>query len=285
MSLQHPFDALRGEYASLLASAKIRSDRLRELEDRSHRILDLGHQHRQEWDDVEGRTGVKRLWGFASFERESSSDYRCSPAQGDRWDQVSKNVPRGLGPYANWGASCVASYRIDHLDLVKVWAWLRALYEAELFNGFGYRQFGIHSPYLWAWMTAYRDGDGKYDFDGHFKRGLTDQQCGIVALMLTMLRLDPSLALVDAPPLVLVDAPLILPPLPPPIGLGGGDPHDAIWLQAKLNALGAEPELPVDGSYGRVTRRAVMAFQAQHKLVVDGVAGPLTMAELEKETK
>lgn len=276
--MQHPFDALAGEYASLLAAMQILHGRETQLESRCHHILDLGVRHKDEWDDVEGTTGVKRLWGFASFERESASDYSRSPAQGDRWDEVSKNVPRGLGPYRNWGASCVAAYRIDHLDLVKQWPWVRALYEGELFNGFGPRNRGKHTGYLWAWTNIYTGG--KYVADNVWSAGAFDQQCGMVALMLTMLRLDPSLALADAAPLVAVDTPSIVPaaPAPAPVGVDGGEDGTA-WLQTQLNRLEAE-HLVVDGSYGRATRRAVAAFQAQHHLKVDGLAGPKTIATI-----
>jgi hypothetical protein len=48
-----------------------------------------------EWDEVEEKTGVPRLWGVACFERESSSDCACSPAQGDLWRKISRHVPKG----------------------------------------------------------------------------------------------------------------------------------------------------------------------------------------------
>jgi peptidoglycan hydrolase-like protein with peptidoglycan-binding domain len=67
------------------------------------------------------------------------------------------------------------------------------------------------------------------------------------------------------------------------------DPNVTAWLQAALNRLDAtegfskDPPLVVDGSYGRHTRRAVTAFQAAHGLVPDGLAGPLTIAEIRKQ--
>lgn len=49
-------------------------------------------------------------------------------------------------------------------------------------------------------------------------------------------------------------------------------------LQARLNALGED--LIVDGIFGTGTRSAVCAFQAANGLVVDGIAGPVTLARL-----
>lgn len=55
-------------------------------------------------------------------------------------------------------------------------------------------------------------------------------------------------------------------------------------LQRSLNALGRSPALVVDGQYGSMTRTAVMDFQAKHGLVVDGIAGPMTMEKINSLT-
>jgi lysozyme family protein len=278
----HPFAALSGEYTTLLAAMTIDADRLSELQHRAAAILDIAKDHAREWEDVVARTGVPKLWGVASFERESSSDYRTSPAQGDRWDRVSVNVPRGLGPYKSWGDSCVAAYRIEHLDLVgaSLWTWARACYEGELFNGFGVRAHGIHTGYLWAGTNIY--ARGKYTSDGKWDPAYKDKQLGMIPLMVMMQRFEPTLQLADILPAV--SAPPIVPaPAAPPLGVGGPEIdgiHDAAWIQVVLNDLGTTPKLVVDGSYGRATRRAVAAFQAQHHLAVDGIAGPQTIAEM-----
>ena len=51
-------------------------------------------------------------------------------------------------------------------------------------------------------------------------------------------------------------------------------------LQNLLNAAGANPPVPVDGLYGKLTTAAVRAFQSTHYLVVDGIAGTKTMSAL-----
>jgi uncharacterized protein (TIGR02594 family) len=50
-------------------------------------------------------------------------------------------------------------------------------------------------------------------------------------------------------------------------------------IQRRLKALGYDPG-PLDGVRGRLTIRAVKAFQADRKLLADGIVGPKTTAEL-----
>jgi lysozyme family protein len=286
--MQHPFNALAGEYTALLAAMTIDADRVGQLQDRAKIILDRAA--RQDYAGAVAKTGVPQLWGMASFERESGSDYSRSPAQGDRWDRVSTHVPRGLGPYRSWADAAVAAYRIDHLDQVAAgnWTWARACYEGELFNGFGPRGHGRHTGYLWAGTNIYTGGkyveDGVWDPDAH------DRQFGIVPLMAALLRLDPPLAFADGSAGVSpafcsgpVGGSPPEPPRPVPVGLGG-HALDTAALQDALNRLGVDPALIVDGSYGRHTRRAVAAFQAAHGLAPDGIAGPLTVAEIQSKS-
>lgn len=49
-----------------------------------------------------------------------------------------------------------------------------------------------------------------------------------------------------------------------------------IELQYRLNAAGAQPVLKVNGSFGTLTRQAVITFQQTHHLTADGVVGPKT---------
>jgi lysozyme family protein len=292
--MQHPYTVLAAEYAELFAAMRIDPARENELAERAAVVLKLADRHRDEWAEVAAKTGVPRLWGIASFERESGSDYSRSPAQGDRWDRVSTHVPEGLGPYADWGDSCVAAYGVDKLNEVGAsnWIWTRACFEGELYNGFGPRAHGRHTGYLWSWTNIYTAG--KYVADGQWDPDVRDQQCGMVPMMAALLHLDASLALVDA-----LSAPYLQSPasgggegprVPPPNGVPagvGGEPaggNITEWLQTALNRLGADPPLAVDGSYGRHTRRAVTVFQAARGLVPDGLAGPLTLAALRELT-
>jgi len=52
-------------------------------------------------------------------------------------------------------------------------------------------------------------------------------------------------------------------------------------LQQKLNADGASPELVVDGIFGPLTRAAVVEFQQNYGLLVDGIVGPQTWGQID----
>src|SRR5215831_4461698 len=247
--MRHPYDVLAPEYATLLAAMLVDPGRKHKLTARAATVRELGERHRDEWAEVTAKTGVPRLWGLASFERESSSDYSRSPAQGDRWDRVSVNVPRGLGPYADWGDACIAAYAIDKLNVVGApnWIWTRSCYEGELYNGFGPRTHGRRTGYLWSWTNIYTGG--KYVADGRWDPDTQDQQCGMVPMMVALLRLDASLELVDALPAhAMPPSPAsggdegvhVPPPAGVPVGIGGGPAGGNVttWLQSSLNRLG-----------------------------------------------
>jgi D-alanyl-D-alanine carboxypeptidase/Putative peptidoglycan binding domain len=52
------------------------------------------------------------------------------------------------------------------------------------------------------------------------------------------------------------------------------------WVQQRLNAKGASPQLAVDGVWGPRTDQALRDFQKRSRLAVDGVCGPRSHASL-----
>jgi len=268
----HPFAALRDEYTSCLRAMKItRPQQVDETAKKLLRFVDEGR-----YAAVSKKTGVPQIVMAASFEREASSNFRLSPAQGDPWNRVSTHVPKGLGPYDSWADAAVVAYHIDRLDAVGAanWSWEMACYKEEEFNGFGPRNHGKHTGYLFAGTSIYTGG--KYVADGVWSPTAYDSQLGVIPMMLRIVQLRPELALPF--PFPGTDASASIPtPQAPPQGY-----HAAAALQAALNKLGADPQLDVDDNYGRFTRRAVEAFQKAHGLDVDGIAGTETWAAITK---
>jgi lysozyme family protein len=219
-------------------------------------------------------------------------DYResdCNPmlglGQGDPWNRVSIHVPRGFGPFPDWVAAAKFYGHYDHLDdSTSSWMMEYACWKGEVWNGFGPRAHGRRTGYLWSGTSLYdppQGQGGKYVADGKWSGGTVDQQIGIIPVILRIGQLYPNLAIGVSVPVI--DAPPLVPQAAPsPEGVGGAPEHDTVWIQDRLNTLGQTPLLLLDGSYGRMTRAAVRNFQSTHGLTPDGLAGPLTIAELEK---
>lgn len=115
-----------------------------------------------------------------------------SIAQGDRWDRVSVNVPRGRGPFGSWyeAADDALIKCAPYMALWKNWTMGGALTIAMKYNGLGYFTRGVPNPYLFSGTTVY--SKGKYVRDGVFDPDAVSQQVGIAALLLGMQAIDPS---------------------------------------------------------------------------------------------
>ncbi len=218
---------------------------------------------------VEAKTGVPWFVIAVIHERESSQNWGRSLAQGDPWNQVSTHVPAGRGPFTSWEAAAIDAL-VNCGPYLARKKWRDAgeiLTNLELYNGAGYANRGVPSPYDWAGTNQYVSG--KYVADGVYDPSHVDTQPGCAGMILSMMVLDPSIKMDGA------TVPVILPPLQP-------NPRDGQWLQTSLNKLGANPQLVVDGIVGPATRNAVRAFQMAQGLVVDGLVGPATFAALDK---
>jgi lysozyme family protein len=269
--MMHPFDALAPEYLDLLGRMKI--TRETDAQAAAARIIKLMPRYKA----VSTKTGVPAAWLAAVNERESSSCLSTYLGNGDRLTAKTRHVPAGRGPFATWEAGAEDALALDKISAVALadWRWARACYLAELWNGFGYRARGIHSPYLWSGTSI--PCEGKFVSDGQFAAGVQDSQLGIVPLALALIDLDPSLALPGWP--ANKPWPSIPVPAAAPAGHDGGD-HGTLWLQESLNTL-VDAGLLDDGSFGRRTAAAVRQFQEANGLEVDGLCGPNTIAKIE----
>lgn len=69
----------------------------------------------------------------------------------------------------------------------------------------------------------------------------------------------------------------------PAVTLRKGDQGDGVrWMQRKLIAAGYLRANELDGDFGRITLGALLAYQLEHSLKVDGVCGPETRKALIK---
>lgn len=272
--MRHPFLSLRNEYLVLLTTMVVQNGAKAQIEEAARKLLDS--DHRPLYEREEAATGVPAILLAALDERESGGNLRCAIGQGDPFDRVSTHVPRGKGPFASKVEADIFYIRYHGLDkTTQPWTWPYFCWKAEGWNGFGPRNHGIYTGYLWAGTNHYRRG--KYVRDGVWDAGFVDRQLGVVPLAKRIIELAPALEFTPWPLLV---GPAVAPaaPLTPPQGLASD--VDVRWLQATLDRvfLPADRQLLVDGSFGRLTRSALKDFQSAHELAPDGLYGPQTAA-------
>lgn len=195
--MPHAFPELRDEYARLWQTMTINADRARTLKARATFLLG----NMRAYGRIAEKTGVPALVIAAIQERESSGDMRCVLHNGERiigTGRKTRLVPAGRGPFASFEEAAIDALAIDGLSKVAEWSLERALYQLERYNGFGPRNRGIHTGYLWAGTNHY--ARGKYVADGKWDPNHVDRQLGCAALMRALIERDPSLSLLGAAP-------------------------------------------------------------------------------------
>lgn len=274
--MKHPFSLLRPEYERDLALMRV--TRTADVDKAARDLL----KNRTRYQAVSERTSVPLVLIAALHMRESSGNFSTYLGNGEPLTRKTKLVPKGRGPFATWEDGALDAIWFDQLDMNEVpWSMPYCCYEGEAWNGFGPRNRGKKTGYLWSGTSIYTGG--KYVADGVWSATTFDKQLGIVPVMLRMIALAPDLAIPDSGAVPV--PPAAVPLVPTPDGVGGGKPDEGTrWVQASLNRLGFGP-LVEDDSYGRRTRAAVKAFQKSAKIDQDGLAGPITKAALRAALK
>ena len=149
----------------------------------------------------------------AIHHRESSHNFNTQLAQGDPLSQVSTHVPKGQGPYFGqdaWERAAGRALIETGGNTWKDWSpggWTTYL---EKYNGLGYSNKGVPSPYVWAGTDQYHSG--KYVADGVYSESTVDTQPGCVALIAAMAKQDPTINLNNLASTV--STPIVVPVVP-----------------------------------------------------------------------
>lgn len=186
------------EYARQWDAMTINPERVGEFETDARRII----SHKEQYQAIEHATydGPRAVpwWLIAIIHlREASLDFRAYLGNGQPLSQKTTEVPAGRGPFTGPDAfenGALDALRIDGLTGVLDWRLEKALYYQELFNGAGYNNRGLPSPYIWGGTNIQRPG--KYTSDRRFNARVWDTQPGCAPMIATLARLDPSIILV-----------------------------------------------------------------------------------------
>lgn len=129
-------------------------------------------------------------WAIGAIHyRESSFDFTTWLANGDPLMRYGKpaitiHVPTGLGPAFSWenGAELSLAHMKWHAGMN--WDLVSALQHLEAYNGMGYFNHNMVSPYIWAGTNHYHNG--MFTSDGHFDVAARDKRVGCAAIALGM---------------------------------------------------------------------------------------------------
>jgi lysozyme family protein len=185
LSKAKDYASLSDEYGRLYRRLSVREARSESVE--WH--LAMIRKSKARYQGVGEQTGVPWYFIAVTHGLEASFNFRAHLHNGDfplssRTRQVPSGRPTKWLPPSDWESSAKDALRLLGFTGQKDWSLARTLYRLEAYNGFGYRSYGVPTPYLWSFSNHY--DRGKYVADGKFSYTARSQQCG-AAVMLKML--------------------------------------------------------------------------------------------------
>lgn len=165
---------------------KIRPEREAEVQHAAERII----SNKAIYQRIEAATGVPWSLVAALHMRESSCNFKTYLGNGEPLNRTTRLVPRGRGPFPSFEAGAIDALRYDGLASLKDWRIEKQLWAAESFNGWGYANRGLPSPYVFGATSVQRPG--KYVADGKWNPRAWDTQIGVAPLLQMIAKLDPS---------------------------------------------------------------------------------------------
>lgn len=179
------YPQLRDEYARLFSTATLRPER----DEPAQWHLTMMRRSRARYEAVAAQTGVPWYFIAATHGLEASFNFRAHLHNGDfplsaRTRQVPAGRPTRWLPPSDWESSAVDALRVLGFTGQSDWSLERTLHRFEAYNGFGYRNRGVPTPYLWSFSNHYERG--KFVADGRWNPTARSQQCG-AAVMLKLL--------------------------------------------------------------------------------------------------
>jgi lysozyme family protein len=149
----------------------------------------------QRYRAVQAATGVPWFFIGALHMRESSCNFAGVLHNGEKiigTGKLTSLVPEGRGPFASWEEAAVDALKFKSMHRVQHWSAARMLFDAEGFNGPGYINKGINSPYVWAGTN--HEQRGKYIADHVWDPTHDDTQLGVAAVLIRLAEKRPDIA-------------------------------------------------------------------------------------------
>jgi lysozyme family protein len=115
--------------------------------------------------------------------KESGSDlgvFKIYLGNGQPYNKKTTIVPKGRGPFGSFTEGAIDALKYKKIDKMKIESLEHMLFVLEGFNGYGYRQYGINSPYIYSHTSLYTKG--LFVSDGVFDKKKASENIGCLAL-------------------------------------------------------------------------------------------------------
>ena len=145
------------------------------------KIKTIFDQNKSKYMAVEAATGVPAELVCAIHWRESGCNFNTYLHNGDPLGSPTKHVPVGKF-FTDWTSAAIDAIKSkSYYKQVKA-DDIKTQYEyAEQYNGLGYRNKGVISPYVWSGTNKY--SSGKYVADSKYDPNYKDKQIGVAAIL------------------------------------------------------------------------------------------------------
>lgn len=139
-------------------------------------------EHKAEYEEVAKATGVPAELIAAIHYREGSMNFGTYLHNGEPLGKTTTKVPQGIY-FDNWVDAAKDALSGEYNGGKTVDASDPNTYFefAEAYNGYGYRNKGLNSPYVWAGTTKYTGG--MYVADGQFSASAVDKRVGVAVIL------------------------------------------------------------------------------------------------------
>ena len=251
-------------------------------------FLNNWHQNKHRYEEVSQATNMPAELIAALHWRESSADFNTYLHQGDPLGRPAVNIPNNIPIFYEWAEAAKHALNMQYhknrqneLEINRDTQNPNALATyAETYNGLGYFDRGLPSPYVYSGTDQYLSG--KYVSDGHFQAQTIDQQIGVMPLLGA---LDAIQTPQDMSPRA-IDADFAWSRVAngSKVLRKGDYGLEVEALQSKLQQLGYNIS-NVDGDFGNRTRQEVIKFQGMTNQVQDGVVGKNTATAIDEALK
>lgn len=167
---------IKAQYEHLFSTCQLKLQRMDDVDNIINRIL----PNQTRYETIGNPLGIPWFFIAVIHNLESSLRFDRHFHNGDPLTKRTVRVPAGR-PVAGHPPFTFEESAADALTLQKLagkpsWSLGRMLFRLEKYNGFGYRNKGINSPYLWSFSNQYERG--KFVADGKFSFSAVSAQCG-----------------------------------------------------------------------------------------------------------